>query len=61
MSRPGILPKLNFPGDFTLKRECPGPAELDDQGNEFEACPDSDHGHLYFHSWCVHCEREAPE
>lgn len=57
-----ILPLLKFPDDLltveTVKRECAGPQEFDDQGNEFERCPENDHGHLWFHGWCVHCHCE---
>lgn len=66
MTRPGILPIVKFPDDVsrqTVKRECSGAADtdIDDQGNEFERCPDNDHGHLYLHGWCLHCFNEKPE
>lgn len=37
--------------------------ECDDLGNQFEACPDADNGHLFLTSCgetvCVHCGRVA--
>ena len=62
--RPGILPILPLSEltRQTVKRECAGTDDLaiDDQGNEFERCAENDHGHLYFHGWCVHCNCEEP-
>lgn len=65
--RPGILPMLTL-NDLTrenIKRECAGPSEIetDDQGNDFERCPDNDHGHLYHRDipYCLHCFLPRPE
>lgn len=63
-TRQGILPIIRFPDDLTpqtVKRECSGPQELDDQGYDFERCEGHDGGHLWFKGWCVHCLCEEPE
>jgi hypothetical protein len=54
--RPGIIKP---PDD--LNRVCAGESDVDDHGAEFERCAENDHGHLYFHGWCVHCQSEQPE
>lgn len=66
MTRPGTLPLLRYPDDFPINRECAGESEFafDDQGNEYELCPENDHGHLWFRAegeprgYCVHCHCE---
>lgn len=46
----------------TVKRECSGSSDtdIDDQGYDFETCPNHDGGHLWLHGWCVHCHSEEP-
>lgn len=57
LASPGAEAKADLTPE-TINRECAGATDTDDFGNEFELCPDNDHGHLYLNGWCVHCHRE---
>lgn len=43
------------PIDTPPQPGCELAEEFDDQGHGYQACPNSDSGHLYLRGRCLHC------